>query len=146
MPKRSGIHRFKPRVSARVQYALAACLWIVAAAILAFRGVEWLADSRYAMWLFGLAAILAALKLRYVLEPTALRAVTRIAERGTEQCAGGFFSWQAWALVFAMMAGGHALRLTAISRPALGVLYMTISLALLAGSTRFVRAALAPRC
>lgn len=98
------------------------------------------------MWLFGLAAVLAALKLRYVLEPTALRAVTRISERGVEQCAGGFFSWKAWVLVFAMMIGGHALRLTTISRPVLGVLYVTISLALFAGSTRFVRAALATRC
>lgn len=145
-PRTSFAHRYKPRANARVQLALAGTLWLVASAILGIRGAGWLLDADRALALFALAGILAVLKYRYILTPTSLRAIDRIHSRGTESCAGGFLSWKTWLLVLVMMAGGHALRLTAIPRPALGVLYVTISLALLAGAVRFWRAAVGPRC
>lgn len=139
-------HRLKPRANARVQLALAGSMWLVASTILGIRGAGWLLAADYAIVLFLLAACLAVLKYRFILTPTSLRAIDRIHARGVDECAGGFLSWKTWVLVLGMMAGGHALRLTSIPRPILGVLYVTISLALLAGALRFWRAALAPRC
>ncbi len=138
--------RLKPRASVRVQLALAGLLWLVASAILGVRGVGWLLAAEHSEWLFALAAVLGVLKYRYILTPTSLRAIDRIHTRGTAECAGGFLSWRTWAVVLFMMVGGHALRLTATPRPILGVLYVTISIALFAGGMRFWRAAVSSRC
>lgn len=127
----SFIHRMKPRASARVQLALAASMWFVASLILGIRGTIWLAQTDSWLLLFGLAAGVGVLKARFLLDRVARKAAARIHERGRSECAGGFLSWQSWALVAAMIAGGHALRLTATPRPVLGVLYVAVGVALL---------------
>ncbi len=141
-----GVHRFKPRATVTAQLWLAASLWAIAAAILAFRGLGWVWDSPHTVWLLLLAVVLGSLKYRYILTPTAGRAIERIRSRGRERCAGGFLSWRTWLLVAAMMAGGHALRLTMIPRPVLGVLYVTIAVGLSMGAVAYARAALSCRC
>lgn len=123
--------RYKPRASARVQLALAAAMWFVAALILGIRGTIWLAQTDAWLALLALSAGIGVLKARFLLDRVARKAAARIHERGRTECAGGFLSWQSWALVAAMIAGGHALRLTATPRPVLGVLYVAVGVALL---------------
>lgn len=101
----------------------------------------WLLGNTLALPLFTAALILGELKARYLLDPVAKQAVVRIVDRDREECAGGFLSWRSWLLVLAMMAGGHALRLTPIPHMWLGALYSTIATGLLLASRNFWRSA-----
>ncbi|MDP2183507.1 MAG: hypothetical protein Q8K99_13180 [Actinomycetota bacterium] len=124
-----------------MQLVLAALLWTTAGLILGIRGMDWLLGNTLALPLFTAALILGELKARYLLDPVATKAVERILERGRGACAGGFLSWRSWLLVLTMMAGGHALRLTAIPHMWLGALYTTIATGLLLASRSFWRGA-----
>jgi len=125
------IDRLKPRASARTQLLMAMAVWFSAALILGGRGVYWVPlEMKWLPWVV-MAAALGWLKARFLLEPVARRIVARILERGRDRCAGGFFAWQSWLMVLTMVAAGHALRLTAISRPILGLVYILISVALI---------------
>ncbi len=123
----------------RLQLVLAGVLWAVAAVILASRGVSWLLPlaSWPALLLGGIA--LGALKARYILRPVARKVIERIRDRGPAAPVAGFLSIRSWVVVVLMMAGGHALRLTAAPRPVLGVLYVAIASALLIASRAYWR-------
>jgi len=136
------VDRLKPVASIRVQLLLAAAMWLVAAGILGVRGAMWVGDSSSAGWLFLLAIAIGILKSQLLMERVASTAVARILERGCTSCAGGFFSLKSWALILLMVAGGHALRLTEIPRPALGVLYVAVATALLIGDRIYWREAI----
>jgi len=125
------IDRLKPRASARTQLVMAMAVWASAALILGARGFYWVPlEIEWLPWVI-IAAALGWLKSRFLLEPVARRIASRIIERGRDRCAGGFFAWQSWLMVLTMVAAGHALRLTAISRPILGLVYILISVALI---------------
>ncbi len=121
----------KPRASANTQLALAATVWTLAAIILGARGISWIPAE--AIWLVAtpVAVGLGLLKAHFLLDPLARRMTERIVARGRDRCAGGFFPWQSWLMIVVMMSAGHALRLTAIPRPLLGLAYVLISAALL---------------
>ncbi len=128
------LESFMPRASARVQLALAGGMWVVAALLLGIRGAMWIAAEP--LWIAPgvFALLLGVLKARFLLDPVARRATERIMARGRDRCAGGLFSWQSWLLVFAMIATGHTLRLTAAPRPLLGVLYIVVACSLVFAS------------
>ena len=136
------VDRLKPMASVRVQLLLAAAMWLVAAGILGVRGAMWVGESSSAGWFFLLAIAVGILKSQLLMERVAHNAVARILERGCTRCAGGFFSLKSWALILLMVAGGHALRLTEIPRPALGVLYVAVATALLIGDRIYWREAI----
>lgn len=123
--------RFKPRMSVRLQLASAAAMWLVASMILGVRGALWIGEADAWWSLFALALFAGVLKARFLLDGVASRAARRIVVRGRDACAGGFLSWRSWVLVLAMVAGGHALRLTDIPHSVLGVLYLAVALGLL---------------
>ncbi len=133
------LQRLKPRASARVQLVLAGTLWFIAAAILGSRGALWLAEEPGWLWMAAVALVAGLVKARYLLGPVARRAAARIVARGRDRCAGGFLSWQSWLLVLAMVAGGHALRLTATPRWVLAMLYVAVATALLVGGSIYWR-------
>lgn len=125
------LDRLKPRASTRTQLLMAMTVWLSAAMILGVRGVLWVpAKIEWLPWVI-VAALLGWLKARLLLYPVARQITARIIERGRDRCAGGFFAWQSWLIVFAMVAAGHALRLTAIPRSLLGLVYILISVALI---------------
>jgi hypothetical protein len=132
-----GASHLKPRASAKVQLVLAGLVWYAAAAILAWRAASWLIGADNALLLAAIGIVFGLLKVRFIMDPVAARAVDRIHARGREECAGGFFAWQSWLIVIVMMVAGHALRLTAIPRPWLGALYVTISTGLLLAGRRY---------
>jgi hypothetical protein len=133
--------RLKPRLSARAQFVLAGLVWYAAAIVLGVRGVGWLVGSEWALVLAGIGLALGLAKARFAMMRVASRAIDRIRARDRDRCGGGFFSWQAWLVVVVMMAAGHALRLTSIPRPALGVLYVAISVGLIVAGWAYWRAA-----
>lgn len=130
-PVRTGIHRFKPTMSVRMQLLAAASMWLVASLILGVRGALWVGRSDWWFALLFLGVTIGAVKARFLLDGVARRASARIRARGCSACAGGFLSWKSWVLVLSMIAGGHALRLTATPRPVLGVLYVAVGFGLL---------------
>jgi hypothetical protein len=138
------LRRLQPRLSARTQLLLAGTVWYAAAIALGMRGVGWLVPAEWGLLLAGVGVALGLLKARYAMSRVAARAIARIRERDRNRCAGGFFSWQSWVVVLAMMAVGHALRLTSLPRPALGVLYVAISTGLLVAGALYWRAAYTP--
>ncbi len=133
----SGPRRLKPRASARTQLLLAGAVWYVGAVILGVRGLGWLGAADLTFVLIAIAVALGATKARYILRPVASHAIERIQARGRDECAGGFLSWQSWLLVVAMVAVGYILRLTAIPRPILGVLYVAVAVALILAGRRY---------
>lgn len=137
MTQRSVIDRLTPRAGVRVQLFAAALVWAVGGTILVTRGFIYIRDRSWHAWLlgFGLALIISVPKARYILNGVARKAIARIHARD-HACFFGFFSWQSWLFVAAMMGGGIALR-HAVVRPGvigagiMGALYLGIGAALL---------------
>lgn len=131
-------HEFlKPRSSSRFQLLLAGLMWSIVGAGLFSFGFRWTtADSPASLFLPLVAAgILAgAVKSRFLLDRTAHKIVTRIAERGEGRCTGGFLSLRSWALVLAMVAAGRLLRGSFLPAVVVGTLYMAIGTGLLLSS------------
>lgn len=136
--------RLKPRLGARTQLLLAGFVWYAVAISLGLRGAGWVIGSEWSTLLVVVGLVLGALKGRFIMQRVASSAIDRIQERGRDKCAGGFFSWKSWLVVLVMMAGGHALRLTAIPRPILGALYIAIAMGLLIAGRLYWRAAIEP--
>lgn len=123
----------------RVQLVLAGGLWIVAALILGMRGAGWLLPVEWMPALFAVGVVLGLVKSRLLLDRIARGVSRRIHDRGPTASIVGFLSVRSWVVVVVMMAGGHALRLTAAPRPALGVLYVAIATALVVASRTYWR-------
>lgn len=138
-PEPQAVAHVRPSLAAgeRVQLILAGGLWVVAAVILGVRGVGWLVVAPWALALAVTGVALGVLKARFLLDRVALGVARRIHDRGPGASVAGFLSVRSWVVVVIMMAGGHALRLTAAPRPVLGVLYVAIATALVLASRAY---------
>jgi hypothetical protein len=123
----------------RVQLVLAGGLWLVAATVLGVRGIGWLLPAAWMPLLLVAGALVGLVKARFLLDRVARGVARRIHDRGSDASIVGFLSVRSWVVVVLMMAGGHALRLTTVSRPALGVLYVAIATALALASRIYWR-------
>ncbi|MDF1542974.1 MAG: hypothetical protein RQ731_08330 [Anaerosomatales bacterium] len=123
----------------RIQLVLAGGLWLVAAAILGIRGIGWLLPVAWTLLLAGTGVLVGTVKARFLLDRVARGVARRIHDRGPDASIVGFLSVRSWVVVVIMMAGGHALRLTATPRPVLGVLYVAIATALVFASRTYWR-------
>jgi hypothetical protein len=123
----------------RVQLVLAGGLWLVAATILGARGIGWLLPVAWTPLLLAAGVLVGMVKARFLLDRVARGVTRRIHDRGPDASVVGFLSVRSWLVVVLMMAGGHALRLTAAPRPALGVLYVAIATALALASRTYWR-------
>jgi hypothetical protein len=138
-PEPQAAARVRPSLVAgeRVQLVLAGGLWIVAAIVLGVRGAGWLVSAPWSLVLALTGVALGVLKARFLLDRVALGVARRIHDRGPGASVVGFLSVRSWVVVVIMMAGGHALRLTATPRPLLGVLYVAIATALVLASRAY---------
>jgi len=139
---RARLEAFKPAAPARVHVLLAAAMWTVVGAALAFAGGRWLlrAGLPHVAPAIALAVLLGALKGRFVLQRTAARTVARIRARGDGRCLGGFLSLRSWALVAVMATAGAILRRGLLPRAPLGFIYLAVGTALLLASAHLWRA------
>lgn len=131
--------RVRPAITGgeRVQLLLAGGLWAVAAVVLGLRGAGWLVGVPWALPAALGGVALGVLKARFLLDRVARGVARRIHDRGPEASIVGFLSVRSWVVVVIMMAGGHALRLTEVPRPVLGVLYVAIATALALASRAY---------
>ena len=128
---------YKPAAPARLHLLLAASMWTVVGVLLLFFGVRWTLAEHVAyipLWL-ALATAAGLLKARFVLRPSARRAVARIRERGDRRCIGGFLSWRSWMLVALMAVGGRVLRQGLLPHAVVGLIYVLVGIALVVGGT-----------
>jgi len=127
---------YKPAASARVHLLLAATLWTVVGAALAFFGGRWalVLESTWVWVCLGFAAVVGLAKGRFVLHKTADRIIRRIVSRGDGRCVGGFLSPKTWLVVLCMMAAGRLLRTGLVPRVTVGMVYVAVGVALLLGS------------
>ncbi|MDD3554040.1 MAG: hypothetical protein PHC35_05925 [Deltaproteobacteria bacterium] len=126
----------KPVASVSTRLLLAALFWDTAAAILAAKGISALLDSPLSsttLFLALLSGILGLIKARFVLNRTAQKAAFRIQAKN-DGCAFGFFSLKSWGLILAMMAMGRLLRMLHMPMKVIGVIYLTIAVALAVAS------------
>lgn len=119
-----------PQAGLRPQLAAAALMWLVGASILLIRGVGYLRDEHWALWLLTTAVVLGVLKARILLDRVARKAVARIRTRGRAWFFG-FFSVKSWVFVIVMMGGGILLRRSGIHHGVLAVIYLGVATALI---------------
>lgn len=123
------LSQYKPGVQRKTHLLLAACLWTAIGCFLMGRGFNWVYSADLA--LLALPAILLGfLKSHFILDRTALKSIHRILLLKDGTCMGAVYSKKTWLLVVAMMAMGAFLRQSAVPRPLLGVLYITVGWAL----------------
>jgi hypothetical protein len=115
---------------------LAATMWTVVGAALLAAGVRWTASGETVSLpvAIAIAVGIGALKAWFAMRPAAVRAASRIEQRGDGRCIGGFFSWRTWIFVACMSIAGRLLRLAGLAAGIVGVIYMIVGVALLAGS------------
>lgn len=126
----------KPRLGQSGQLFLAEMLWTVVGTALLATGLLWVLQQYGG---FGLTYVLVFVaiglaKALVILDRVARRAVERIAARGRDSCAGGFFSLKSWALVAVMILLGQTLRHSPLSQALLGLAYVAVGTALLFSS------------
>jgi hypothetical protein len=130
------VQRLKPAASVTTQLLLAAALWSTVGGVLLSLGLRWSIVHLAPMAAAGLAlsaVMIGIAKERWVLVPVARRIAARIRARGDGRCLGGALSWQSWAVVVAMMAGGRLLRSVAPAE-LVGPLYVAVGSALVLAS------------
>ena len=128
------LHRWKPAAGVRTQLTAASLLWTCVGLGLGSAGVFWCHGADDWPPLVGLGLAIGLIKAFWIIRPVARRNAARIIERGDGKCLGSFLSWKSWLFVAAMMAVGFVLRHSPLPRPALGVLYVAIGVALLVGA------------
>jgi hypothetical protein len=128
--------KLKPGAPRRVHLLLAATTWTVVGASLLAAGARWSAQGEIVPLAVAIAAALfvGGLKARFALRPAAARVVLRIEERGDGRCVGGFFSWRTWIFIGCMSVAGRLLRAAGLPPDVVGIIYMAVGIALLAGS------------
>lgn len=127
--------RWKPSAHVRTHMFAAAALWTIVGCGLATAGLIWCFAARWPGSLLYAAAGIAAglVKGRLIIHKFAERNTARLIARGDGRCLGGFLSARTWLVVLLMMVSGIVLRHSAIPRPLLGILYVAVGTALLAG-------------
>jgi hypothetical protein len=134
--------RMTPAAPASTHLMLAAAMWSVVGAVMLAFGVAWVWYARGPDLrpFIAVAALLAGVKSRFVLDRAARRIVRRIRARGDERCIGGVLSPRSWFLVALMAVSGSWLRHGHLSRSLLGLLYLAVGAALLLSSRLIWRA------
>jgi hypothetical protein len=129
----SGQVKYKPGVSIRSHYFLAAMIWSLVGLGLLSRGFLLLHQiGQYAV--LALALVLGTLKAVFVLQRSAGKNMERISRFQGRTCFGAVFSIKAWLLVLLMILLGRWLRSSGCPPVYVGLLYAAVGWALLFSS------------
>lgn len=142
------VDRLTPRAGVRVQLFSAALVWLIGAGVLLVRGVIFLSQSHWAVWIVALALAIGLVKGHVILYRYAEKGTAHVRARG-KACYFGFLSVRSWIFVIVMMGGGIELRRLATTFPqvgwivpALAVLYIAVGIGLLYADRVYWAAAL----
>lgn len=137
---RRWLQAYKPAASSKTHLLLAAVMWSIVGSLLLTFGAVWTVTAVLGVWLLPVAISIGIVKARFVLNRTAARMINRIRTRGDGRCLGGFISVWSWLLVIAMMTAGRLLRHSPLPRMVVGLIYVTVGVALLFASRHIWKA------
>jgi hypothetical protein len=130
-----------PAVDKRVLLFLAGTMWILVGIYLLRLAWGWLfspvVDSAFVCVVAGVIAALMVHHFGFL--RVVDRNLGRILPMEGKRCVFSFMSWKSYVLVATMIAIGTALRHSAIPKPWLSVVYITIGLSLCLSSIRYLR-------
>jgi len=127
------LRKYKPGVSLRTHYTVAAFIWSAVGLMLLIRGGGYLLDVG-ALWLLVPAIAIGTCKSLLILDKSARKNLNRLSQKEDGSCLGGVYSPVMWGLILAMMIMGILLRRSGLPREYLGIFYGAIGWALLFSS------------
>jgi hypothetical protein len=125
--------KYKPGVSLRTYYTVAASIWSGVGLMLLIRGGAFLFAAG-SQWLLLPAVVIGTCKSLLILDKSAKKNLTRLSQKKDGSCLGGVYSPKMWGLILAMMIMGKLLRESGLPGEYLGVFYGAIGWALLFSS------------
>lgn len=128
--------KFYPAVSKYLLLALAGLMWTGVGLLLISMSFTWLTHPMPdgALWLTLLGVTLALTANRLQFSHLAQKNISRILAYPSKACVFAFQTWKGYAIIAIMITGGILLRGSAIPKPYLAVVYLTIGGALLLAS------------
>ena len=135
------MNKITPAVDKRLLIFLAGFIWIGVGTMMLLLSYTWLKDSQvHGSWVFALAGMIAALVIHHF---GFLRIVDknlgRIVLMQGKKCIFSFMTWKSYVMVAVMVAMGVWLRHSSIPKPYLSVIYISIGMALILSSLRYLR-------
>ena len=133
--------RFKPAVTNNVLLFLAGVVWIGVGTMLLLLAFSWLSAASNINFYFyaGAGIILALLVHHFGFLKIADKNLKRILLMDDRKCLFSFIPWKSYLIIVVMIIMGALLRHSAIPKQYLAVLYITIGLALILSSVRYLR-------
>lgn len=132
---------YKPTVSRNALVVLAGLFWVAVGVMLLLVAFLWLSAAhevrRYVFLAAGITG--AVLVHHFVFLKIVDRNLARISSGDEKRCLFSFMPWRSYLLVPVMIALGFILRHSALPRHYLAVIYITIGLALILSSVRYLR-------
>jgi hypothetical protein len=135
------IAKIKPAVNKRVLLFLAGFMWLGVGTMLLFLSFSWLHAFRaHGSFLFGGIGVIVALVVHHFgFLKIVDKNLGRILPMEGTKCVFSFITWKSYVVVAVMVAMGALLRHSPIPKPYLAILYISIGLALLLSSIRYLR-------
>ncbi len=131
----------KPAVPRRWLMGLAGILWGAVGVMLCRLAIGWLQPVRIEqrVVLLGLGLALAAGMYRAAFSRLVARNLERIGNLPARGCLFAFQPWKSYLVIVFMVMLGLGLRRSALPRPVLAVVYITIGVALILGGIKYWR-------
>lgn len=135
------MNRMTPAVDKRILIFLAGFMWIGVGTMMLFLSYTWLKDDQVPdSWVFALIGMAAALVIHHL---GFLRIVDknlgRILPMKGKRCVFSFITWKSYIMVAVMIAMGVWLRHSSVSKSYLSIVYISIGMALILSSLRYLR-------
>ncbi|MEI6809661.1 MAG: hypothetical protein WCN95_13150 [bacterium] len=137
----TSLSAYRPAVSSRILVLLAGLLWVVVGAMLLVLAFSWLSEVSHLKRYASLAAgvVVALLMHHFVFLKIVDRNLARISSGDGKRCLFSFMPWKSYLMIPLMAGMGIVLRHSSIPKPFLAIVYVTIGLALILSSVRYVR-------
>lgn len=131
--------RFRPVLSKRWLLIIAGCMWSAVGIMLMTYAIVWLTrELSISSILLGLLGVaLSAAMFRFIFKKVASKNVNRILSLDDKACLFSFQPWTSYLIIVFMMTLGIILKNSAIPKPYLAVVYMTIGSALFQASITY---------
>jgi len=135
------MNKITPAVDKRILLFLAGFIWGSVGTMMLLLSYTWLKDGRiHDFWGFVLVGMTAALIIHHF---GFLRIVDknlgRILPMQGKKCIFSFMTWKSYVMVAVMVAMGVRLRHSSIPKPYLSFIYISIGMALILSSIRYLR-------
>lgn len=132
---------YKPGVSRNVLLFVAGFVWICAGSYLLYLAISWLSAAKDINLYFfaGSGAILALLIHHLGFLRIVDQNLDRIMPMQGKRCLFSFIPWKSYLIITVMILLGYFLRHSTLPKPYLAILYISIGLALILSSIRYVR-------